>query len=323
MLLLSPDGTVALVFRGGGFEVVETASGKTVAIRTTEPLREERDYIPEEGRSARRPAPAHELGLDRPPVDATTGEPIAVLGRPDDEIGAFAFGDGGRLVLATFSDRAAEFSAADGTLRSSVAGSFGRGDISSNGAFAAAPLTRRRRRCETSPRAPVQLQTGTGISLASALRADCRRDRGSGRRATSTSCDARSAPRRRAAGACALSAGGARADRSEAPAGRRHQPGWRRLHRLPGPGGGPRSPASPASRTRVDPGAPRLCRPRAAADPSAQLDAATITAGDGTSASSRSPGRAGQGTAPGLNTVAAAQRRPAPAGRSGGRRRHG
>ena len=40
VLLLSPDGTVALVFRGGGFEVVETASGKTVAaLRDAEPLR--------------------------------------------------------------------------------------------------------------------------------------------------------------------------------------------------------------------------------------------------------------------------------------------
>jgi WD40 repeat protein len=170
VLLLSPDGTVALVFRDGGFVVVETASGKTVAaLRDAEPLGEERDYIPEEGSFS--PDGQRVLtswGSTARLWDATTGEPIAVLGRPDDEIGAFAFGDGGRLVLATFSDRAAEFSAADGTLRSSVAGSFGRGDISSNGAFAAAPLTGGAVDvADIATGARVILQTGTGISLAS------------------------------------------------------------------------------------------------------------------------------------------------------------
>ena len=96
--------------------------------------------------------------------DATTGEPIAVLGRADDEIGAFAFGDGGRLVLATFSDRAAVFSAADGTPVSSVAGSFDGGDVSSNGAFAAAPLAGGAVDvADIAAGTRVVLQTGTGI----------------------------------------------------------------------------------------------------------------------------------------------------------------
>ena len=170
VLLLSPDGTKALVLRGGSFEVVETATGKTVAaLHDAEPLREESDFIPDD--SSFSPDGRRLLtswGSTARLWDATTGEPIAVLGRPDDEIDAFAFGDGGRLVLATFSDRAAVFSADDGAPVSSVAGSFDSGAVSANGAFAAAPLAGGAVEVmDIAAGTRVLLQTGTGIRLTS------------------------------------------------------------------------------------------------------------------------------------------------------------
>jgi WD40 repeat protein len=141
VLVLSPGGTVALVFRGGSLEVVETVSGKTEAVlRDAGPLREARDFIPLDASfspDGRRLLTS--WGLNARLWDATTGEPIALLGRRGEDVDEFAFGDGGRLALATFSDRAAVFSAADGKLLSSVAGSFDGGVVSSNGALAAVP----------------------------------------------------------------------------------------------------------------------------------------------------------------------------------------
>ncbi len=142
VLALNPGGTVALAIRGGSLEVVETVSGKTVAVlRDAGPLvQDARDLVPPDASFS--PDGRRLLTSWRSNArlwDATTGEPIAFLGRPGEEIDGFAFGDGGRLALATFSNRAAVFSAADGTLLSSVAGSFDGGSVSSNGALAAAP----------------------------------------------------------------------------------------------------------------------------------------------------------------------------------------
>lgn len=139
---LSPSGAVTLAIRGGRLEVVETVSRKTVAmLRDAEPLvRAARDLGPPEALfspDGRRLLTS--WGSNVRLWDATTGEPIAILGRQGVEVGKFAFGDGGSLALATFSDRAAVFSAADGTLVSSAAGSFDDGAVSSNGALAAAP----------------------------------------------------------------------------------------------------------------------------------------------------------------------------------------
>jgi len=141
--VLSPDGRLALVDREGRLEIVETASGDTVAgLRDAGPLREELDLDP----SAASFSPDGSRLLTRWDVnarlwDATTGEAIALLGRRGEEIEALAFGDGGRLALATFSDRAAVASAADGELLSAVAGSFGGGALSPDGTLAAAPRT--------------------------------------------------------------------------------------------------------------------------------------------------------------------------------------
>jgi WD40 repeat protein len=143
VLVLSPGGTVVLVFRGGSLEVVETVSGKTVAVlRDAGPLvREARDIPPDASFSPDGRRLLTSWGLNARLWDATNGEPIALLGRRGEEVDEFAFGDGGRLALATFSDRAAVFSAADGKLLSSVAGSFDGGVVSSNGALAAVPQT--------------------------------------------------------------------------------------------------------------------------------------------------------------------------------------
>ena len=56
--------------------------------------------------------------------DATSGEPIALLGRKGGQVGDFDFGDGGRLVLVTYGRGAAVFDARDGHLVSPLAGSF-------------------------------------------------------------------------------------------------------------------------------------------------------------------------------------------------------
>ena len=141
---LSPSGVVALAIRSGRLEVVETVSRKTVALlRDAEPLvRAARDLGPPEALfspDGRRLLTS--WGTNVRLWDATTGEPIALPGRKGEEVSEFAFGEGGRLALATFLDRAAVFTAADGELVSSVAGSFGGGVVSSDGELAAVPKT--------------------------------------------------------------------------------------------------------------------------------------------------------------------------------------
>ena len=144
VLALSPSGIVALAVRGGRLEVVETVSRKTVVVlRDAGPLvRATRDLSPPDALfslDGRRLLTS--WGSNVRLWDATTGEPIVLLGRQGEEAGEFAFGNGGRLALATFSDRAAVFSAADGKLLSSVDGPFDGGAVSSNGELAAVPKT--------------------------------------------------------------------------------------------------------------------------------------------------------------------------------------
>ena len=223
-----------------------------------------------------------------------------MLGRPDDEIGAFAFGDGGRLVLATFSDRAAEFSAADGTLRSSVPGSFGRGDISSNGARGRATDGRRRRRrghrhgrpCNPPDRhRHLARQRPFGPTADVIVARDAAGDVHVVRCeicASTTSCW-----RLRTLGWRWCSRGSKRSARRSSPP---PSAAGGRLHRLLRLGsGGPRSPASPASRTASQSGCSpsamspttRPTRPRSSTPRSRSAPTAS-------SASSRSPGRAGR-----------------------------
>jgi WD40 repeat protein len=144
VLVLSPRGAVALVFRDGRLQVVETGSDKTVAaLRDAGPLVQDvRDDFPIDASFS--PDGRRLLTNWRNNArlwDATTGEPIALLGRKGEEVDDFAFGDGGRLTLATFPDRAAVFSAADGKLLSSVPGPFDGGVVFSNGELAAVPKT--------------------------------------------------------------------------------------------------------------------------------------------------------------------------------------
>jgi WD40 repeat protein len=144
VLVLSPRGAVALVFRDGRLQVVATGSDKTVAaLRDAGPLVQDvRDDFPVDASFS--PDGRRLLTSWRNNArlwDATTGEPIALLGRRGEEVDDFAFGDGGRLALATFSDRAAVFSAADGKLLSSVPGPFDGGVVFSNGELAAVPKT--------------------------------------------------------------------------------------------------------------------------------------------------------------------------------------
>ena len=123
-------------------------------------------------------------------------------------------------MLATFSDRAAVFSADDGTLVSSVAGSFDGGAVSANGAFAAAPLAGGAVEVmDIAAGTRVLLQTGTGTRLTSvafgptAATIVARDARGDVHVVRCEICDFG----RRAAGARTFPAGGARADRGEAP----------------------------------------------------------------------------------------------------------
>ena len=70
--------------------------------------------------------------------DATSGKPLGRLGRVGDVVDGYSFSRDGRLVLVTFSgERAATFSAADGSPVSSLAGK-NLAAISPDGALAAA-----------------------------------------------------------------------------------------------------------------------------------------------------------------------------------------
>jgi WD40 repeat protein len=141
VLVLSPDGSRALVARDGRVEIARTASGETIAaLGDAGRLREELGL--DSGRASFSPDGRRLLtpwGVSARLWDGTTGDPIALLGGRDEEVGKVAFGEGGRLALATFSDRAAVFSADDGRLLSSAAGSFAAGALSPDGTLAAVP----------------------------------------------------------------------------------------------------------------------------------------------------------------------------------------
>jgi WD40 repeat protein len=168
VLVLSPDGTRALVARAGRVEVALTASGEAVAaLGGAARLREELAVDP--GAASFSPDGRRLLtrwGLNARLWDATTGDPIALLGRRDEEIAELGFGDGGRLALATFSDRAAVFSAEDGRLLSSVSGEFAGGALSDDGTFAALPGEDGAVEVvDLAAGTRVALQTGTGVRL--------------------------------------------------------------------------------------------------------------------------------------------------------------
>ena len=169
---LSPDGKRVLVDRNGRLEIAATASGMTVApLEDADALREELDLDPTTASFS--PDGSRLLtpwGTRARLWDATSGEPIALLGRPGEEIESATFGGDGRLVLAVFPNRAAVLSALDGELLSGVAGSFARGALSANGAFAAVPRTDGALdvvELETGTR--TTLGTDTGLGLTSAL----------------------------------------------------------------------------------------------------------------------------------------------------------
>jgi len=171
--VLSPDGRLTLVERDGRLEIVETASGDTVAtLRGAGSLREELDLDP--GAASFSPDGSRLLspwGEGNARLwDATNGEPIALLGRRDEELETLTFGDDGRLALATFSDRAAVFSAADGGLLSEVAGSFDRGALSPDGTLVAVPRADGAVDVvDVATATRTALRTDTGVGLTSAL----------------------------------------------------------------------------------------------------------------------------------------------------------
>jgi WD40 repeat protein len=142
VLALSPTGGRALSLRRGALEVVDTLSGRTVAT-----LREAGSLVTEAREFGSLDASFSPDGTrlltswyrNARLWDATSGEPIAYLGRNGEEIDRFAFGDGGRLVLATSPRRAWALSATDGEPVSSVQGPFAGGGLSQDGTLAAAP----------------------------------------------------------------------------------------------------------------------------------------------------------------------------------------
>ena len=169
VLVLSPDGTRALVARAGRFEVALTASGEAVAaLGGAAPLREELGVYP--GAASFSPDGSRLLtrwGVNARLWDATTGDSIALLGGREEEIAELGFGDGGRLALATFSGRAAVFSAEDGRLLSSASGAFAGGAVSGDGGFAAFPAEDGAVEIvDLAAGTRVALQTGTGVRLA-------------------------------------------------------------------------------------------------------------------------------------------------------------
>ena len=169
---LSPDGTRVLVDRSGRLEIAATPSGLTIApLADADALREELDldasavsFSPDGSRLL---AP---WGTTARLWDATNGRPIGLVGRPGEQIESAAFGAGGRLVLAVFPKRAAVLSATDGELVTAVAGSFERGTLSRDGAFAAVPRTDGALDVvELSTGTRTTLRTDTGLALTSAL----------------------------------------------------------------------------------------------------------------------------------------------------------
>jgi WD40 repeat protein len=139
--VLGPDGRRALVDRQGRLEIAATATGEALAaLHGADPLR--RAFAEELASGSFSPDGERLLVRqdDRAGLwDATSGEPIARLGARGDTVEALAFGDGGRLALATVSTRAAVYSSADGKLVRAVEGSFARGAISPDGLLAAVP----------------------------------------------------------------------------------------------------------------------------------------------------------------------------------------
>ena len=96
---LSPDGKRVLVDRNGRLEIAATASGKTVApLDGADALREELDLDPSTASFS--PDGSRLLtpwGTRARLWDATSGEPIALLGRPGEEIESATFGGDGHL----------------------------------------------------------------------------------------------------------------------------------------------------------------------------------------------------------------------------------
>lgn len=141
VVVLSPDGRRALVARNARIEVADIASGATVAaLRGLRPPGDDTELDPTNASFS--PDGTRLLtgwGSTLRLWDATTGEPIAALGRRDEHVQALGFGGGGRLALATFADRAAVVAAEDGELLSSVAGTFLGGAVSPDGTLAAVP----------------------------------------------------------------------------------------------------------------------------------------------------------------------------------------
>lgn len=160
VLVLSPDGSRALVARAGRVEIALTASGETVAaLDGAGRLRDDLDL--DSGAASFSPDGRRLLtpwGANARLWDATTGAPIALLAHRDETIAELTFGDGGRLALATFLGRAAVFSADDGRLLSSASGPFAGGALSDDGTLAAFPG-------EDGAAEIVDLDAGTRVAL--------------------------------------------------------------------------------------------------------------------------------------------------------------
>jgi WD40 repeat protein len=129
---LAPDGRSALVSRGRETHVVQVPSGRTVAVLAGAGRLAKSEYAtaafsPDGKRVLTERGGALRLW------DARTGEAVARLDRTNEGLTGYAFGNGGRLVLVRFDERAATFDAGTGAPLSSRPGSFAA--ISDEGRF--------------------------------------------------------------------------------------------------------------------------------------------------------------------------------------------
>jgi WD40 repeat protein len=117
-LALSQDGHLALVSHAGTTAVAAVPSGRPVAELHGAGRLSSAAFSPD----GRRLLTQHKSQLDL--WDAASGRRVARIGRPGESVKGYAFGAGGRLVLALFGKRAATIDAATGTPVATVNGDF-------------------------------------------------------------------------------------------------------------------------------------------------------------------------------------------------------
>ncbi len=140
IVALSPDGRLAVVVHSGRSSIVRVPSGRVVAeLRGSGPSVWSDAVFVNEGVPLFSPDDTHMLTQSSEDNlrlwNAVSGEPLARLGRPGEQVDSVSFSARGQLVLVAFDDRAATFDASSGTLMSSSKGP--ENAISSDGTQAA------------------------------------------------------------------------------------------------------------------------------------------------------------------------------------------